>query len=258
MPDAAGAGERDEPVRADELGDLADELLAPDHRAQLLREVAGDGVDAAQHGEVGPEPVGEHLVHRHPAAQPAQPVLAERAQPDPVANQHLGRVGHEHLPAVRDRHQPRGAVDLAAEVVLVALDRLTGVQAHAHREVDGAVVAQLLLRLDRGGRRVGRGRERGAEAVAAGAEHVAAVALDRAAQDRVVDAQRVGHVARVLLPPTGGVLDVGEQERDRPARTPAGHGRTVTQRSPGPSPVRAAARRTRSRPEPRGRRAGSW
>ena len=229
LADPADAGQRDQPVPAHELGDLADDLLAPDHRAQLLREVAGDGVDAAQHGEVGPESLGEHLVHRHPAAQPPQPVLTERAQPHPVAQQHLGRVGHEHLPAVRDRHQPRGAVDLAAEVVPVALDRLTGVQAHANREVDGAVIAQLLLRLERRGRRVGRGRERRAEPVAAGAEHVAAVPLDRAAQDRVVDAQRVGHVARVLLPPTGGVLDVGEQERDRALGEPSRHGRTVMQ-----------------------------
>ena len=66
-------------ARPHELGDLADHLLAADERAQLLREVAREGVDAAEHGEVGREPVGDHLVHRHPAAQTAEPVLAERA-----------------------------------------------------------------------------------------------------------------------------------------------------------------------------------
>ena len=55
----------------------------------------------------------------------------------PVAQQHLGRVGHEHLTAVRERHQPRRAVHLGAEVVPVALDRRAGVQPHPHREVHG-------------------------------------------------------------------------------------------------------------------------
>ena len=182
-------------------------------------------VDAAQHGELRRESVGDDLVHRHPSAQTAEPVLAERPQRHAVAQQHLGRVGHEHLTAVRERHQPRRAVHLAAEVVPVAFDRLTGVQTHAHREVDGGVVAQLLLRLDRGGRRVGGSRERGAEAVATGAEHVAAVAFDRAPHDGVVDPQRIGHVGRGFLPQTRGVLDVGEQERHRPAWSGAGHGR---------------------------------
>ena len=228
----------------DELGDVGDHLLAADQRAQLLREVAGEGVDAAEHRELGRESVGDDLVHRHPPAQPAEPVLAERSQRHAVAQQHLGRVGDEHLTAVRERHQPGGAVHLAAEVVPVAFDRLTGVQAHAHREVDGGVVAQLLLRLDRGGGGVGGGRERGAEAVAAGAEHVAAVAFDRAADDGVVDPQRVGHVGRGLLPQTGGVLDVGEQEGHRAPGGLARHARTVT-RGPHPATEGRGDERTR-------------
>ena len=201
LADPADAAQRDQPVRPHELGDLGDQLLAADERAQLLREVAREGVDAAEHGELRREPVGDDLVHRHPSAQAAEPVLTQRPQRHAVAQQHLGRVGDEHLTAVRERHQPRRAVHLAAEVVPVAFDRLAGVQTHPDREVDGAVVAQLLLRLDRRGRRVGGSRERGAEAVAAGAEHVAAVAFDRAPHDGVVDPQRVGHVGRAL-PPT--------------------------------------------------------
>ena len=229
LADAADAGQRDEPARPHELGDLGDHLLATDQRAQLLREVAGEVVDAAEHGELGREPVGDDLVHRHPPAQPAEPVLAQGPQRHAVAQQHLGRVGDEHLTAVRERHQPRRAVHLAAEVVPVAFDRLTGVQTHANREVDGGVVAQLLLGLDRRGRGVGGGRERGAEAVATGAEHVAAVAFDRAPHDGVVDPQRVGHVGRGFLPQTGGVLDVGEQEGHRPrgARGACPHGNAV-------------------------------
>ena len=226
----------------------ATSVLAADERAQLLREVAREVVDAAQHGELRRESVGDDLVHRHPSAQAAEPVLTERPQRHAVAQQHLGRVGHEHLTAVGERHQPRRAVHLAAEVVPVAFDRLTGVQAHAHREVDGGVVAQLLLRLDRRRRRVGGGRERGAEAVAAGAEHVAAVAFDRAPHDGVVDPQRVGHVGRGFLPQTRGVLDVGEQEGHRAPRKPARHARTVMQRLDFPIGIRRSSEWRRRAP----------
>ena len=112
----------------------------------------------------------------------------------------------------------------------VTFDRLARVQPHAHSEVDDGVVAQLLLSFDRGRRCVGGGRERGAEAVATGAEHVPAVTLDGVPHDRVVDPQRIGHVGRVFVPPTGGILDVGEQKGHRAPREPARHTRTVTRR----------------------------
>ena len=54
--------------------------------------------------------------------------------------------------------------------------------------------------------------------------------FDRAPHDRVVDPQRIRHVARGLLPQAGGVLDVGEQKGDRAPRELARHARTVTQR----------------------------
>ncbi len=162
--------------------------------------------------------------------QTAKPVLTQRPQRDAVAQQHLGRVGDEHLPSVRERHQPCRAVHLAAEVVPVAFDRLTGMQTHTNDEVDDGLVAQLLLGFDRRGRRVGRSRERGAEAVATGAEHIAAMAFDRAPHDRVVDPQCIGHVGRDFLPQTGRVLDVGEQKGHRPHREPARHARTLNAR----------------------------
>ena len=147
LADAADAGQRDQPARPHELGDLGDHLLPAHERAQLLREVAREVVDAAEHGELRRESVGNDLVHRHPSAQTAEPVLTQGPQRHAVAQQHLGRVRDEHLTSVRERHQPCRAVHLAAEVVPVAFDRLTGVQTHAHREVDDGVVAQLLLRL---------------------------------------------------------------------------------------------------------------
>ena len=103
-------------------------------------------------------------------------------------------------------------------------------QTHTHDEVDHGLVAQLLLGLDRGGSRIGRSRERGAEAVATGAEHISAIAFDRAPHDRVVDTQCIGHVGRDFLPQTGRVLHVGEQKGHRAHREPARHARTVTRR----------------------------
>ena len=142
LSDSANAGQRDQPVAPHELGDFADEFFPSDHGAELLRQVSGERVDTAQDREVRPQALGEDLEHRHPAAQTAQPVFTERPEPDAIAQQHLGRVGHEYLAAVGDRHQACGSVDLAAEVVPVTFDRLAGVQAHAHREVDGAVVSE--------------------------------------------------------------------------------------------------------------------
>ena len=57
-----------------------DDRLATDQRGQLLREVAREVVDAAEHREVDREPVGDDLVHRHAAVPTAEPVLAERPQ----------------------------------------------------------------------------------------------------------------------------------------------------------------------------------
>ena len=150
-------------------------------------------------------------------------MLAQGPQSHAVAQQHLGRVRDEHLTSVRERHQPGRAVHLAAEVVPVAFDRLTGVQTHANREVDGGVIAQLLLRFDRRRSRVGGSRERCAEAVTTDAEHVAAMAFDRAPHDGVVDPQPIGHVGRGFLPQTRGVLDVGEEKGHRAPRQSARH-----------------------------------
>ncbi len=117
LADTTDAGQRDQTLRPHQLGDLVDLGVTPDERADLAGEVAGEVVDAAQHGKLRREPVGHHLEHRDRAAQPAQEVLTQRSQGDPVAQQDLGRVGHEHLATVGEGHQPRGSVHLCAEVV---------------------------------------------------------------------------------------------------------------------------------------------
>src|SRR5205807_5694262 len=155
------------------------------------RYVPREVCDAAQHGELRRMSEGHDLVDGHPSAQAAEPMLAERSQDHAVAQQYLGRIRDEHLTTVRERHEPCGTVHLTAEVVAVAFDRLTGMQAHPNREADGAVIAELLLRFDRRRNRVTCSRERGAEIVTTGAEHIAAVPLDRAAHDGVVGPEPV-------------------------------------------------------------------
>ena len=81
----ADTAQYDEATRPHELDDLVNQLLATDQRAQLLWEVAREVINAAKHREVGREPVGHELVHRHPAAQTVEPVLAQGSQRDAIA-----------------------------------------------------------------------------------------------------------------------------------------------------------------------------
>ena len=126
-----------------------------------------------------------------------------------------------------ERHQTRRPVDLAAEVVPVAFDRLAGVQAHADGEPHVGVGPQLALGLDGGRGGAGRRGERRSEPVTTGREHVPAVAIDGVAQDRVVDLHGGGHVGRGFVPEPRRILDVGEEERHRPRWRRHGHEGTV-------------------------------
>ena len=99
------AGQRDEPALAHELGDVAHQLVPADERGDLPGQVPRKLLGAAQHWELGREPVGDDLEHRDPPAQPAQQVLTERPQRPAGAQQHLGGVGHEYLAAVRERRR---------------------------------------------------------------------------------------------------------------------------------------------------------
>ena len=132
LADPADARQRDQSAGAHELGQVGHLVLPADQRAALLGEIAGEVSAAPEHGELRGEPVGDDLVHRHPPALPAEPMLTERLQGHPVAQQHLGGVRDEDLTAVRQRHELGGAVHHRADVGAVALDRLAGVQTYAH------------------------------------------------------------------------------------------------------------------------------
>ena len=87
------------------------------------------------------------------------------------------------------RHHPRRVVDVEADVAAVAPAGLAGVQAHAHADLVavGPVVPgerALAFRCGRGG--VAGRLEGDEEPVALRAQHPAAVALERLAQERAV------------------------------------------------------------------------
>ena len=75
LADTTDAGQRDQTLGPHQFGDIVDLGVTPDKGAGLAREVAGEVIDAAQHGELRREPVGHHLEHRDPAAEPAQEVV---------------------------------------------------------------------------------------------------------------------------------------------------------------------------------------
>ena len=141
-------------------------------------------------------------------------MLAEGPQSHTVAQQHLGRVGHEHLTSVRERHQPCRAVHLAAEIAPVAFDCLTGVQAHTNLDVlePGDSHLRLLGRCHG----IGSPAEGSRETIATGGKEVSVVALDGPPEDVVMGRYEPRHLVGPLLPQGGRPLDIGEQERHGP------------------------------------------
>ena len=209
-----------------ELGHHGGDVVLPaDEVGRRGWQVRGDeGVRAQRR-----ERLGADLVHVDRGEEVAQAVLAQVEGRGWVLHHAEGRGRAHDLAAVGERHQAGGAVDRAAEVVAVALDRLAGVDAHAHPQWG---VGRPVLGGE-GGLAFGGGRQRVAgpgegngEAVAAGGEHLAAAAVEHRPEQLVVAGQRRLHGRRVVLPQPGGALDVGEEERHRPLRPPA-HPRTV-------------------------------
>ena len=135
------------------------------------------------------------------------------------AQQIGGRLRADHLPAMGDRHQAGGAVEDRA--VVVAVTQLGGARMYPDPNPQGAGLGpahgfQCTLYGERGNRSIGRHAERCVEAVAGRLHHLAAMVLDRVAQDRVVGGECALHPLRELFPEPGRSLDIGEQEGDCP------------------------------------------
>ncbi len=225
LAEAAHAQQREEPRLAEQRGGLGKLPLASDERRELFGQVVGRRFERAQCGEILPELRMDELADLLGRRQVLQPHAAELAQRDPAGQAFANEIGErprqQHLPAVRDAHDPRGAVDRGAEVVVVALDRVTRMQsaAHADRDVCGCGgVGERGLKCDDGCHRVRGIGKRRVDAVAGRLDHAAPVHFDGGAHQRVVLRHGPRRALRVLFPHPGAAFDVGEQEGDRVGR----------------------------------------
>ena len=214
---AAGPGDRHEarPVRehGDELLELA---LAPDERHRDDREIGG--VERPERRKLPVSELEEALV----SDQVLEPVPAEIANRRVRVEQPLRGLGEDDLPAVGGGGDPRGAVDVDADVALLRDDRLAGVQAHADADLAGL---ERLPRLRRRGDRLRGARERDEERIALRVDFDARVPRERLAQEAAVLGEEVGVRGPVLVEQPRRSLDVGEEKRDRSRRQlPPAHG----------------------------------
>jgi hypothetical protein len=169
------------------LGEQPGDALAEQHR--VVREhyahVGAEPAERVPEGrEVAWQVIDEQLVDRFGIGQPLQAVRAEIGHPQ-VREERSRLPGHQHLPAVAGRRDPRSTVHVDAGVALVAEHRAAGVNADAHAHpalVRPVVVGQRALRRERrvdGSLHVG---EDGEELVPAGFDFVTAGGRDRVAQ----------------------------------------------------------------------------
>ena len=144
------------------------------------------------------------LEHAFGASEVAQAVLTEIDELVAViADEFAGGERDHDLITVRDRHEPCRAIHRAAVVVAVA--HLGDARVHTHPDPQRfdrvpVLVAQRELPGNGGVDRVGRGGERCVDTVAGGLHEMAAVGLDRLAQQVIVAGQGVAHRVGKLLP----------------------------------------------------------
>jgi hypothetical protein len=205
---------------------------------------------ALRHHRRGSGQIGMH--QREDVLGPGQPPQVVRAhvhQAGPVrqlVGHQLGRgPGQQHLPALPERPQPRGAVERLAVVVAVAQLRLAGVQRGPGRELQAtrpAPGAELPLEGQGRGRGVARPREHRHRrvALATGLDEAPVVGGDGPGDELLVLGQRDAHRRPVPLPQRRGPLDVGQQEGEDAIREPvtvrtAPHAATPGRGSPGAS-----------------------
>jgi hypothetical protein len=144
------------------------------------------------------------------------PEVAQRdACRKPVFDQRRNRPRHQHLPTVRESHDPRRPVDRAAEEVAVAALLYPNMQAAAHLEGDTGGrtgVAERQLQVDRCVNGVERVSKRRMNAIAQHLHDPAAIFGNGRARDRVVARERLAHPLGMLLPQLRTSLDIGEQK----------------------------------------------
>jgi hypothetical protein len=166
-PAGAGEGQQSYPVGADAVRDRAHVVLAADRPVgRRWQPVLRSGRERGQRGEVGGQIAEDDLEEVLGAIEVLEPVLAEIAQRDVggqlVGDQLARGAGDEHLRTMAGRADPRRAVHVQADVIVVADLGLAGVDPHPHAHVDvlgPALGGERALGADRGGDRVARADE---------------------------------------------------------------------------------------------------
>ena len=215
---AAGAGDRDEPLAAQQVCDVALLGRAPDEG------MCGFGqrrpVEAAQRRE---RAVAELIDPLRPR-QVLEPMLAEVDDIVVSREQVARRLGEQHLAAVARGRDPRRAMHVHADVARLRQQRLAGMDADPSAE---RMRGERGLRRSCGGDRIGRAREGDEERVALGVDLDAVVRLP-GSPERCPMQSELGCVRRRsdLVQQRRRAFDVGEEERNG-AGWPFWHGNRI-------------------------------
>ena len=137
LPNPAGPEQRQQPRLRQQTSDLGELQLTADERCRLERQVVRCGTERMQRGKRFAQRRMHELMDLLGALETAQCHAAEIAHRNagrqPLPNQAHGDLRHQHLAAVRERHDARGAVDAAAEEIVVATLVKTDVHSAANR-----------------------------------------------------------------------------------------------------------------------------
>ena len=139
LADAAGTDQRDEaiPTLAHQTSQDFHVVLASKERGRrrpLARQIVGWALERPQRRKVRGQPFGDDLIQPQRATRSFRRCSPRSCSPTPLdrltGQDPLGRLADDHLPAVRRRADPRGAVHVHPDIVPAHHPRLARVQPH--------------------------------------------------------------------------------------------------------------------------------
>ena len=213
LPHAPRARHRHDPVRAHELGKVGELALAAEQFRARLRQRCAERRSDAEAPDRREVALAE-LVEPDGLGHVLEAVLSEVAE---VAVDELAsRAGDEHLSAMPGGHDPRGEMDVHADVLRRVECRLAGV--HAHADLDRSRL-ECLHRFRDGVDRV-RGRlEDVEERVSFVVDLVPGVPRERLPHDPAVPVERFEvRLLLELVEQARRTLDISEDQGDRAGR----------------------------------------
>jgi hypothetical protein len=222
LPGPSRTCERQEPAAGQELLDLLDLAVPAQEARHAGRQVVRNRIQRRDRRKRGLQPRDHELPQSFRAIQVPEPMLPEVTQLDAfrqaILDQHPGRIGEEHLPAMADAGDAAGPMHMEADISVRADAGLAGVETHAdpHRDVGRPWLGgEPALRGRGGGHRPGSGGEGDEERVPLGADLHAVLGGEGRPQDLLVASEDGRPAVALLLEETGRPFDIGEEERDR-------------------------------------------